>query len=277
LPEPPFHNNTGLPLIELESIDSTNNYALAQLYEGLAHHGTAYFARQQVAGKGQRGKKWLVEKDSSIILSVVIDPHPLTLAQQFELSVCAAVTVCCFFKKYAGDDVRIKWPNDLYWQDRKAGGILIENIIGGRGAGGGRDAMHGVSTTANAVWRWAVIGLGINLNQQDFPAELKNPVSLKQITGIDYNAAELAKELHHAIYNNFESLTRSGFYGFYSSYLSFLYKRGETVKLKRENRVFEAVINSVSSTGKLIVHHAIEEQYDFGEIEWLIPAAVPEK
>lgn len=270
-----------MPFIELDSINSTNNYALAQLHAGMAQHGTAYFARQQSAGKGQRGKIWVTEKDSSIILTVVIDPHPLSLTQQFELSVCTTVSVCDFFKKYAGDGVRIKWPNDLYWQDRKAGGILIENIIGG-GHPRCRDAIHGVSTTSTeepfpSAWRWAAIGIGINLNQTYFPAELKNPVSLKQITGIHYKPLELAKELHLAICDNFQKLIRLGFDEFYSSYQSYLYKKGEIVKLKKGNRVFEALVKSVSPHGKLIVEHAIEEEYDFGEIEWLIPTAIQEK
>jgi BirA family transcriptional regulator, biotin operon repressor / biotin---[acetyl-CoA-carboxylase] ligase len=284
LPEPSFHKGPGLSFIELESIDSTNNYALAQLHAGLTHHGLAYFARQQSAGKGQRGKTWMAEKDSSIILTVVIDPHPLSLTQQFELSACTAVSVCDFFKKYAGDNVHIKWPNDLYWQDRKAAGILIENIIGGRPEARSQKSEIGVhkskvaeAGSAVSVWRWAVIGVGINLNQTYFPAELKNPVSLKQITGNDYNPAELAKELHQAICDNFRRLVTSGFDGFYSSYLQLLYKKGEIVKLKKGNRVFEAMIKSVSPNGKLIVQHAIEEEYDFGEIEWLIPTAIQEK
>ena len=278
MPEPPFHKSTGLPFIELDSIDSTNNYALAQLHAGMAQHGTAYFARQQSAGKGQRGKIWVTEKDSSIILTVVIDPQPLSLTQQFELSVCTAVSVCDFFKKYAGDGVRIKWPNDLYWQDRKAGGILIENVIGGqRSEVRSRRTEVRENMSSLSAWRWAVIGIGINLNQTYFPAELKSPVSLKQITGIDYKTIELAKELHQAICNNFKRLITSGFDEFYSSYQFCLYKRGETVKLKKGNRVFEALVKSVSPNGKLIVEHAIEEEYDFGEIEWLIPTAIQEK
>lgn len=266
-----------MPFIELDSIDSTNNYALAQLHAGLAHHGTAYFARQQVSGKGQRGKIWMAERDSSVILTVVIDPHPLSLAQQFELSACTAVSVCDFFKTYAGDDVRIKWPNDLYWQDRKAGGILIENIIGGKPEARGMRSEVEKYGNNLSPWRWCVVGIGININQPSFPQELRRPVSLKQITGIDHNPAELAKELHQVICDNFQKLIRSGFDEIYSYYLSYLYKKGETVKLKKGNRAFEALIQSVSPHGKLIIRHAIEEEYDFGEIEWLIPTAIQEK
>ena len=177
-----------------------------------------------------------------------------------------------------GGDTKIKWPNDLYWQDRKAGGILIENVIGvnktkdkqSRSEAGENEATY-------SAWHWSVIGVGINICQTFFPEELKNPVSLRQITGSDYRPVELAKELRQIILKNFHHLVTKGFDDLYSSYLAFLYKKGEAIKLKKGSRVFEATIKSVSPTGKLIVQHAIEEVYDFGEIEWLIPTVIQEK
>ena len=255
MPQPPLRNNPIAPFIELQTVDSTNNYALKQLHEGLARHGTAYFSREQTAGKGQRGKTWWSAKDSSLLLSIVINPKPLTATQQFQLSACAAVSVCRFFNSYVNGNARIKWPNDLYWQDRKAGGILIDNIIGSQEGG----------------WQWAVIGVGININQTFFPENLKNPVSLKQITGRDYVPVEMARELCFLFDNNFNRLIASGFDDFYDSYLTLLYKKNETAKLKTGGRVFEGIIKSVSPSGKLIVEHGIEEEFEFGEIEWVIP------
>jgi|SRR5688500_15139370 len=251
-----------MPFIELLSVDSTNNYALTQIHAGLTQHGTAFFAHEQVAGKGQRGKTWAAPRNSSLILSIVIDPSPLQLTQQFHFNACLAVSVCEFFSHYAGNRTCIKWPNDLYWNDRKAGGILIENIIGSRKSEGDDQ------TSAN--WLWAVAGIGINICQTSFPAELKNPVSLKQITGKDFDPVKLAKELCFVVDRNFKKLTHTGFEEIYTSYISNLYKKNETVKLKKDNRLFEAVIKSVSPTGQLIVQHAIEEKYSFGEIEWVI-------
>ncbi|MEP7373618.1 MAG: biotin--[acetyl-CoA-carboxylase] ligase [Chitinophagaceae bacterium] len=276
MPEPSFYASLGMPFIELESVDSTNNYAFKQIHAGLAHHGTAYFTREQVAGKGQRGKTWLAAKGSSLILSIVIDPGPLLLTQQFQLSACVAVSVCEFFSRYAGDLTRIKWPNDLYWQDRKAGGVLIENIVGSKKSEVGSQIQDANSPTS-AKWLWAVIGIGININQDFFTEELRNPVSLKQIAGTNFSPVEMAKELCLMLDNNFNYLTTSGFEAIYSSYLSFLYKKNELVKLKKGSRVFEATIKNVSSGGKLIVQHAMEEEFDFGEIEWVIPAAMPGK
>ncbi|RYG46985.1 MAG: biotin--[acetyl-CoA-carboxylase] ligase [Chitinophagaceae bacterium] len=240
--------------MELESVDSTNNYALQQLHAGLAQHGTAFFAHEQVAGKGQRGKTWAMKKGENLILSLVIDPQTLPLNRQFQLSACVAVAAYDLFSHYAGEDTRIKWPNDLYWQDRKAGGILIENILGGMG--------HD--------WKWAVAGIGININQVSFPETLKNPVSLRQITGKVFKPAALASELCERVDLYFNILLKDGFEAIYQHYLAHLYKRGEVVKLKKDNRVFEAIIKNVTPAGLLVTEHGIEEEFTMGQVEWIL-------
>ena len=257
MPQPSATKPLGSPFIELQSVDSTNNYAFTQIHAGLAQHGMTLFAHEQLAGKGQRGKGWIGEKHANIIMSVLIKPGSLQPVQQFWLSACVALATYDFFKSYAGNETKIKWPNDLYWQDRKAGGILIENIVGSNDQG-------------TTQWKWAVVGIGININQTSFPVELQNPVSLKQITGKDLNVVDLAKELGQQLNNYFEQLITNGFENIYTQYLTHLYKRNEKVKLKQGNRIFAATILGVSLTGKLIIKHTIEEEFDFGEVEWVV-------
>ena len=253
MPHPPAHNTLGFPFIELQSVDSTNNYVRRLVQERGLNSGTTVFAHEQVAGKGQRGKVWSSEKDSNLILSVLIDPYPIPLSFQFHLSACISASVHDLFSHYAGEETTIKWPNDLYWKDRKAGGILIENIISETGK-----------------WRWAIVGIGININQTSFPSDLPNPVSLKQITGKSFDTIQLAKELCTYLNKRFHQLINGGFEAIHQDYLSHLYKRDQSVKLKKENRLFEATIKGVSSQGELIVQHSTEERFDFGKIEWLI-------
>jgi BirA family biotin operon repressor/biotin-[acetyl-CoA-carboxylase] ligase len=260
LADTPFKGSIGTPFIELQSVDSTNNYALTQVHAGLAPHGAAFFTHEQFAGKGQRGRAWKSEKDSSIITSIVFDPRPLSLSNQFYLSACIALSACQFLENYAGDDTKIKWPNDLYWQDRKAGGVLIENIIGGITATG----------KPSSGWQWAIAGIGININQAKFPEELANPVSLKQITGKDFDAVSLATELYDQIGKNWEMLVKEGFEKIYASYLDRLYKKDRSVKFKKGSRIFEATVKKVSTDGFLVVQHAIEEEFKTGEVEWML-------
>src|SRR5258705_3732830 len=119
-------------------------------------------------------------------------------------------------------------------------------------------------------WEWSIGGIGININQTSFPDDLLNPVSLKQITGKDFNVVELAKELCELLNKNFDALVNDGFEKIYAVYLANLYKINSTIKFKKDNRVFEATVKSVSPSGKLIVQHSIEEEFDFGKIEWVI-------
>lgn len=264
---PPSQTHIGSPFVELQTVDSTNNYALAQIRNSPLSvrqepigHGTAIFAHEQVAGKGQRGKKWTSSKDESIILSIVLKPALQAVSQQFQLNICAAVSVCAFFKKYAGDDTKIKWPNDLYWKDRKAGGILIESVVRGSDQ---KDSQGG-------GWQWAVAGIGININQTHFPPGLSNAVSLKQITGKHFDPLVLAKELCTVFDHYYTRLVTEGYQQILPEYDSHFYKKNEKVKLKKDNRVFEATIKGIDSVGRLVVQHAIEEQFEHGEVQWLI-------
>jgi len=253
LPEPSLYNPIGSSFVELETIDSTNNYALSAIHEGLAQHGTAVFAHEQVAGKGRRGKIWQTEKGNNLILSIVLNPSPLLHTQQFQLSACVAVSALQLFHELAGDDTRIKWPNDLYWQDRKAGGILIESIIG---AGN---------------WKWAVAGIGININQVSFAGMGGRPVSLRQITGRQHDTLALARRLCGIMEGNWQRLLTTGFDPLYQAYQQNLYKRGEQVRLRHGSRSFEGLIRGVNPEGRLLVQHGLEESFGTDEVEWIFP------
>jgi len=269
LPLPFAANPIGKPFIELQSVDSTNKYAIALVRnlklpdgQGESQHGMVVFAHHQTDGKGQRGKKWVSEKGGNITLSILLNPDPLRLTDQFKLSICIAVSVATFFSKYAGDEIKIKWPNDIYWRDRKAGGILIENIV--------RNQDSEVSIKKSGKWKWAVAGIGLNINQTVFPTDLPNPVSLKQITGKNFEPVVLAKELCSAIEKNYQILLKDDFESFFIKYQEMLYKKDEKVKLKKGNRVFDSLIKGVNKSGHLITEHSIEEIFEFGEVEWII-------
>ncbi len=262
--EPPTQNPAPASFIELQSVDSTNNYARQLIHaaslpdrQGMAQHGLGIFAHEQVAGKGQYGKTWNSEKDKNIALTLLLKPSPLLHTQQFQLSAAVALAVHDFYSRYAGEDTKIKWPNDLYWQDRKAGGILIESVMGG-----GEWEM--------GKWKWAIIGMGININQSEFDSSLKNPVSLKQITGKNFDPLALAYELYGLVLSRWEELLKNGFDNILAAYNARLYKKDETVKLKKASRIFEAKILRVTAEGRLLVQHSVEEELEHGSVEWVL-------
>jgi len=240
----------GQPFIILDSVNSTNNYAMGQVHAHLASHGAAYFAIDQTAGKGQRNRIWKSAPGLNIALSVVLEPGPLVAHQVFVLSAFTALAAHEFFQKWAGDETRVKWPNDIYWRDRKAGGILIENLLKG------------------PVLTHSVAGIGMNLNQTRFPPDLPNPVSLKQITGSEYNTIEMAQSLCGVLEKWFQLYQTEGKDFIMSRYQEVLYKRGERVRLKKSSRIFEGLIKSVNDDGKLVVLTGeLEEEFALGEIE----------
>jgi BirA family biotin operon repressor/biotin-[acetyl-CoA-carboxylase] ligase len=272
----------GTPFIELQSVDSTNNYALAQVHANLAQPGACYFAHEQTAGKGQHGKSWATEKGANITLSIVLKPGFLQLFQQFQLNACVAVATHNFLNKYAGPATKIKWPNDLYWQDKKLGGILIENIIGGMVDNGWQmTETEQLSSSVNlhrspvtgyqsSEWKWSIIGIGININQTKFAGDLKNPVSLKQITGQQFDTVQLARELCQKVDHFYKQLMNEEAGALFNVYNQVLYKKNEVVKFKKGNRIFEATVEFINETGQLVVGHAMEERFNFGEVEWLL-------
>jgi len=242
----------GHPFIELQSVDSTNNYAMGQVHAGLAFHGAAFFAHEQTAGKGQRGKNWLSIPGENIILSIVLEPGRLQIDKPFLLSACIALGCHDFFKKYIKGEIFIKWPNDIYWRDRKAGGILIESVIRGRD------------------WLFAVAGIGLNINQARFPESLPNPVSMRQITGEVFPVTALAKELCRFVQLRYQVLQNQEAASILDQYNLLLYKRNEKVRFKTAAGLLETTIGEVNLDGSLITFDQIERRFEFGEVEWLL-------
>ena len=242
----------GNPFQVLASVDSTNNYAMAQVNAGPVADGSTWFAMEQTAGKGQRGKQWHSAPGENIMLTTVLQPA-LTLQQQFMLSMAVALGAYDFFSRYAGDETRIKWSNDIYWRDRKAGGILIENVLRG------------------SVWQYAIAGIGININTSKFPEGLVNPVSLLQITGRTWNSVELARELCYCLEERYSRLHPAVFDEWLEEYKSCLYRFNEPGLYKKDGEIFQGVIRDVLPDGRLCLEKGREVlELGFGEVEFVI-------
>jgi BirA family biotin operon repressor/biotin-[acetyl-CoA-carboxylase] ligase len=182
----------GEPLIELTTIPSTNIYAMDQVHKGLALSGSCYTADFQTAGKGQHGRNWESEKGQNLLSSYVLELKQLktgkiwTPADQIGFSAAIAIGARAFFAAFAGEQTKIKKPNDIYFSDRKAGGILIENLVRGKD------------------WTWTVIGIGMNINQSSFSKAAvnsvsSNPISLQEITNQIWDLQKMQKHLSEAL------------------------------------------------------------------------------
>ena len=247
----------GLPFTELTEVDSTNIYAMNQVKTNLAGHGAAFLAQKQWAGKGQMGKVWEAQTGQNILLSVVLDPKKLVFdglaLEPSVVSMLVAVGCFNFFITYAGDETSIKWPNDIYWRDRKAAGILIENSFRG------------------PIWQWSIAGMGVNINQTEFGTGLNKAVSLKQITGKTFQVQALAKELCSYIDAALQMLIDKGPDTLLALYNNVLYKKGEQVQLDIEGQKITATICRVLSNGYLETEteNGIKQSHALGAIHWL--------
>ena len=184
----------GEPLIKLTTIPSTNIYAMEQVHQGLALSGSCYSADFQTAGKGQHGRNWESEKGQNLLSSYVLELKQLktekiwTPTDQIGFSAAIALGARAFFASFAGEQTKIKKPNDIYFRDRKAGGILIENLVRGK------------------EWTWAVIGIGMNINQSSFSSASVNrissyPISLQEITNLNWDIKKMQQHLNEALTN----------------------------------------------------------------------------
>lgn len=224
---------------------------MGQVHAGLASHGAVYIAEAQTAGKGQRHKAWLTTPGENITMSCVLEPAGPNITRPFLLSAAVALACLDFFNSFTHGDATIKWPNDVYWRDRKAGGILIENVY-----------------RANE-WQFAIAGIGLNINQTSFSPDLPNPVSLKQITGQHHERVLLARQLCDRLTERFSQYLQADS-SLLEEYNNNLYGRGKKVRLKKENAVFETEVTGASVLGQLLTRDALERQFDFGEVEWVI-------
>ncbi|MCM1076305.1 MAG: biotin--[acetyl-CoA-carboxylase] ligase [Bacteroides sp.] len=166
--------------IILDESPSTNTHLAAIVHE--CDHGTVVVAKKQTAGRGQRGNSWESAPGENITMSILLRPESIHPAHQFAISRAVSLGIVEVLRRYIpGHDVRIKWPNDIYVDDSKICGILIENSI-----------------TAMSI-RHSIIGIGINVNQRHFVSDAPNPVSMWQLTGREFNLAELTEEFCETI------------------------------------------------------------------------------
>jgi BirA family biotin operon repressor/biotin-[acetyl-CoA-carboxylase] ligase len=225
----------GSPFIILPEVDSTNRYAKNQIDTKMADHGTVYFAHHQLEGKGRMGKRWASEPGKNILMSVVINTSLQKNRSLPGLNQWVSVACYDFLSQYAGEETRIKWPNDLYWRDRKAGGILIENTWRGN------------------LWNWAIIGIGLNINQSHFEEGAGQPVSLQQITGNVHQPVELAKELFVLLERRYQQWVNQQEAEILEAYNQHLYKKSQWVNFVVNGKVLTGMPIAVNDAGELVI------------------------
>lgn len=244
-------------IIHLNIIDSTNDEAQRRISQDReSKEDFVIRADFQTDGRGQRGNIWESESSKNLMFSYVFHPKELMVTSQFMLSQTTAAAVAEYLENRQIPNVSIKWPNDIYSGMKKICGMLIENSVSGK------------------YIKSSILGIGININQGTFPENLPNPVSMKILSGKEYNLNDelnvfleiLQKHLAH-IQNGETEILRQ-------NYMSRLLGLNKTLVYNSQGKVFKGIIRDVDPTGFITVENQLSgesKKYDFKEIELIIP------
>lgn len=245
-----------IPIERVEEATSTNDYMAQLCRENRAQEFYTVVAESQSAGKGQRGNSWESEAGKNLTFSTVLYPTALEAKKQFYLSMLTAVSVVDALGKYT-DGFSIKWPNDIYWRDKKIAGILIENELQGK------------------YITQSIIGIGLNVNQEEFHSDAPNPVSLKQIVGAEVNRQELLFKILHSIVASYRLLEEnfdqmSGTLNI--MYLRSLYRRNGYYPYRDAGGTFKAQFDRLEPDGhiRLQDEQGKMRRYAFKEVEYIL-------
>jgi len=242
----------------INKTDSTNRW-LRELKEHADRPtgstvGVVVVADYQTAGKGCGTNSWESEPAKNLLFSILIHPSGIKPSRQFVISMVTALAISEALSNYV-EGISIKWPNDIYWNDRKLCGILIENQLSG----------ESISD--------CIIGVGVNVNQEHFVSDAPNPVSLRQILGRDIDRQTLLDEILEA----FKRLLPASddviaISGIRQLYLTRLYRRGEFRRYRDKNGEFEARLTTVRDDGTLVLncHDGRQREYAFKEVQFII-------
>lgn len=213
------------------------------------------YAGYQTAGRGQTGNSWESEEGKNLLCSVLLPPRK----NLFELNVAVSVAV----RRVVGEDFTIKWPNDIYWQDKKVAGILIENAIIG-----------------NEV-KYSIAGIGLNVNQTEFVSDAPNPISMKQIYGTDFAVDELMEKLYAEVQRALDEdvwaeykahlYRREGFWRFVERPVSIEPTMNANSQEPTANS-FMARIKDILPTGEIVLQdqEGKERKYHFKQIRYVL-------
>lgn len=238
----------------ISETSSTNQLMKELIRKNNTPEGFVVQTDYQTRGKGQGNNSWESAKGKNLLFSLLLRPQHIAIEDQFIISQIVSLGILKALSKLIpdnADSLSIKWPNDIYLNNKKLGGILIENTLQGR------------------IINASVIGIGLNVNQEEFYSDARNPVSLKQITGIEYPVYQIMNSvithiLHFYLEINPEQVREQ--------YMNNLYRRSGYYNFRSKNNSFSARILDIASDGKLMLESVDGEisTYYFKEVEFSI-------
>ncbi len=228
----------------IKSTNSTNTLLKELLAKGEWPEGERFIrAGYQTAGRGQTGNGWESEAGKNLLCSILLPPTK----NLYFLNIAVSVAVCRVMSELGMSELGIKWPNDIYWNDKKLAGILLENAIVG------------------SEVKYSIAGIGLNVNQTVFVSDAPNPVSLKQITGQEHDIDKLMERLMVEI----DQVLNEDVWPYYKAHL---YRREGYWPYEDANGRFEARIEDVLPTGEIVLKdpEGKERIYHFKQVRYVL-------
>lgn len=241
----------GHVFIDLEEVDSTNSYAERLLKKGPVEEGTVIQARFQTAGKGQGDNHWESAPGQNLTFSFILHPGFLPPGRQFLINKVISLGVLDFLSAYL-DEAAIKWPNDIFYENKKIGGILIQHLVEG-------DTLE-----------TSIVGIGLNINQTKFDLELTNAASLFQILHQELKLKDALVLLCEAIGERYAQLKRNETDRLESDFHLALLGYMEERLFLLGGKEITGIIQGVDEFGRLLIEHADQalKTYAHKEIEY---------
>lgn len=242
----------GKETIWLEQTASTNEHAGRLLQQDRPPDGTVVVARAQAKGRGQGNNSWESEAGKNLTFSLILYPDIVPPEELFSLSKVTSLGIADYLSSIF-HDVSIKWPNDIYIQEDKVAGILIENSMGG-----------------NRI-DYSIIGVGLNVNQTVFRSNAPNPTSMKLRAARDFCLQEVLPQVLTYIEGRYLQLFSYWADQQNQDYMDKLYRLNEYHPYRSQGHTFIARIVHVADNGQLVLQKQDGEQvrFHYKEVQFL--------
>ncbi len=243
----------GSKIIFIKNLPSTNSHMAELIISERPAEGTIIYTNYQSDGRGQPGNRWESEDGKNLLISILLYPFMVKASDQFLISMAISLGICDFIRDNT-HGCSIKWPNDIYIGNDKIAGILIENCLIG-------DHIEN-----------SIAGIGFNLNQEKFLSDAPNPVSLKIVTGQDYNPETSIRSLSLKLDRRYKELISEKYKQIKDEYISNLYRLNEWHRFKDLNGAYTGRIISVTDYGRLKIEKrgGSVMEYAFKEVDFIL-------
>lgn len=249
----PIPQNLEPRLIHLPETDSTNKFLQMLTETEELPSGSIVLTDFQTAGRGQIGNSWESEAGKNLTFSILFHPVDIPAYMPFVISEMVSLSVKYTLDKYI-PDITVKWPNDIYYKDRKITGILIENAI------------------IQSKISQSIIGIGMNVNQTKFCSNAPNPVSIAQITGKPYDLKNIMEDFRQIFTEQSARINNLCFDSIHRDYIRAAYRKEGFYKYADKDGLFEAKIEDIEPSGHLILEriNGFRSRYAFKEVTYIM-------